>query len=410
MGARRRSRTLRRGAALDWPPMETITIEGLLPALVMLTVSLALLWLLFWLATRALRRWFAAGLEDNAQAGAVEDWAKRLTLFLRRVTAGASLLIAVLIMIYGLGVRGLPQVSWEQVVGWLRGSGLSLLFIAGSAWVLIRAASMLTRALPDALVAERLPYAERMDRRKRVATRGRLARWLFTAVVLGIAGVMILRLIGIDVTPLLAGGAIVSVALGFGAQNLVRDVIAGVFMIVENQLRVGDIASINGKSGVVESIRLRTTTLRSLDGNVHVFQNGLVSDLSNMTMNYSYAVIELGVAYKENVDVVMELLHVIGAELQADSNVGGNLLAPLEVLGVEDFAASAVIIKMRVRTVPGEQWTVARELRRRIKNRFDADGIELPIPHLSVYARAAGKPFEVNVGADEADGAPRQAR
>ncbi|MEO8124217.1 MAG: mechanosensitive ion channel domain-containing protein, partial [Burkholderiales bacterium] len=317
--------------------METISIERLLPELVTLTVALGLLWLLFWLITRALQRWFASRAGDGNQPGAVEAWAARLTLFLRRVTAGASLIIAVLIMVHGLGVRGVPELTWDRIALWVRGSGLPLLFIAGSALVLIRAASIFTKALPDALVPERLAYAERMDRRKQVATRARLGRWLFSAVVLGTAAIMVLRQLGVDTTPLLAGGAIVSVALGFGAQNLVRDIIGGVFMIIENQLRVGDIASINGKSGVVEAIRLRTTTLRSLDGTVHVIQNGLVTDLSNMTMNFSFAVIELGVAYKEDVDTVMDLLRVIGTELQADPVIGAKLLAPLEVLGVEDF-------------------------------------------------------------------------
>ena len=136
---------------------------------------------------------------------------------------------------------------------------------------------------------------------------------------------------------------------------------------------------------------------------MHVIQNGLVTDLSNMTMNFSFAVIELGVAYKEDVDTVMDLLRVIGTELQADPVIGAKLLAPLEVLGVEDFAASAVIIKLRVRTVPGEQWAVARELRRRIKNRFDADGIELPFPHVSVYAGTVSKPFAVDARAVDAE-------
>lgn len=383
--------------------METISIERLLPALLTLTVSLCLLWLLFWLITRALQRWFVSQAGDGDQPSVVEAWAARLTLFLRRVTAGVSLIIALLIMVHGLGVRGVPELSWERIALWVRGSGLPLLFIAGSALVLIRAASIFSKALPDALVPERLPFAERMDKRKQVATRARLGRWLFNAVVLGTAAVMVLRQLGVDTTPLLAGGAIVSVALGFGAQNLVRDIIGGVFMIIENQLRVGDTASINGKTGVVERLRLRTTTLRSLDGTVHVIQNGLVTDLSNMTMNFSFAVIELGVAYKEDVDTVMDLLRVIGTELQSDAAIGAKLLAPLEVLGVEDFAASAVIIKLRMRTVPGDQWAVARELRRRIKKRFDADGIELPFPHLSVYAGAASQPFALAARMTNAD-------
>lgn len=364
--------------------MDSISLQSLLPALVSLTAALALLWLVFWLATRALQRWFVRS-ADGEHPHVLENWAERVTSLLRRITATTSLVIAVIVMLYGVGIRGVPRLTWEEIGVWIRGSGLPLLFILGSALVLVRAAGVVTAGLPNALVPERLPYAERMDRRKRVETRGRLARWTFTTLVLCIAGVMVLKTVGVDVTPLLAGGAIVSVALGFGAQNFVRDIIAGVFMIVENQLRVGDIANINGKGGQVESIRLRTTALRGLDGTVHIFQNGLIKDLSNLTMNFSYYVIDLGVAYKENVDRVMDLLLEIGQELQADPAYAPKILEPLEVLGVDDFAASAVVIKLRIKTVPLEQWKVGRELRRRIKNRFDAEGVELPFPHLSVY-------------------------
>ena len=359
--------------------------------MISLTAALALLWLVFWLATRSLQRWFATGAEGD-QPHVLENWGEQLTRMLRRVTALTSLVIAVIVMLYGVGIRGVPRLTWDVIGTWVHGSGLPLLFILGSALVLIRAAGIVTERLPAALVPERLPYAERMDRRKRVETRGQLARWTFTIIVLCIAGVMFLKTVGVDVTPLLAGGAIVSVALGFGAQSLVRDIIAGIFMIVENQLRVGDIANINGKGGQVESIRLRTTTLRGLDGTVHVFQNGLINDLSNLTMNFSYYVIDLGVAYKENVDRVMDLLREIGRDLRTDHAYAQKILEPLEVLGVDEFAASAVIIKLRIKTVPLEQWVVGRELRRRIKNRFDAEGVELPVRHLSVNFGAAVGP------------------
>lgn len=376
--------------------MDEISLGSILPALVSVTAALALLWLIFWLGTRALQRVLTRRV-DNAQPQLIELWADRLTSGLRRLTAFASLLIAILIMLHGVGIEGVPRLSWNDVVVWVRGEGLPLLFILGSALVLIRAAAIVAKALPDALVPARLPFAERMDRRKRVETRGRLARWTFSAIVLAIAAVMSLKTVGVDVTPLLAGGAIISVALGFGAQNFVRDIIAGVFMIVENQLRVGDIASINGKGGQVESIRLRTTTLRGLDGTVHVFQNGLIKDLSNLTMNFSYYVIDLGVAYKENVDRVMEVLKEIGADLFGDQAYASKILAPLEILGVDEFAASAVVIKVRIKTVPLEQWVVGRELRRRIKNRFDDEGIELPYPHLAVHFGAASRPVELNL-------------
>lgn len=375
--------------------MNTITFENVLPALVSVTATLALLWLSFWTLNRALQRRHLRQ-DGDGESGNLERSVAHLTLLLRRMTDLAALLIATVIMLYGVGIRGLPRLDWNDVAEWMQGAGWPLLFIGGSALVLIRAAGLVTRSLPDLLVPARLSIAARLDRRKRIETHGRLARWTIVAIVLGIAGVMALRTVGVDVTPLLAGGAIASVALGFGAQNLVRDIISGVFMIVENQLRVGDIARINGKSGQVEEINLRTIVLRGLDGTVHIIANGQINDLSNMTKNYSYYVIDLGIAYKENVDRVMDLLREIGVELRADKAWSAKILAPIEILGVDDFAASAVIIKLRIMTVPLEQWAVGRELRRRIKNRFDLEGIELPFPHLSVHFGATSRPFDLN--------------
>jgi small conductance mechanosensitive channel len=371
---------------------DSISFTSVLPALVTLTGALAALWLAFWLAAFGLQRWAQRKAGEDRYTS-LEQWIAQITRLLRRITGFASVVIATLIMLYGVGIRGFPRITWDELAAWISGSGLPLLFIVGSAFVLIRAQSMVTRSLPDILVSARAPLAERLDRRKRVETRGRLARWVMTAVVLAIAGVMTLKALGVDVTPLLTGGAIVSVALGFGAQNLVRDVIAGVFFILEDQIRVGDIATINGKGGQVEAIHLRTISLRGLDGTVHIFPNGSVNELSNMTKSFSYYVIDLGVAYKESVDRVMEVLREIGEELLNDPSYRAKILAPLEILGVDDFAASAVIIKLRIKTVPLDQWSVGRELRRRIKNTFDDAGIELPFPHLSVYFGEASKPF-----------------
>lgn len=370
----------------------SISFTSVLPALVTLTGALAALWLVFWLAAYGLQRWAQrkAGEEHFIR---LERWVEQVTGLLRRVTGFASIVIATLIMLHGVGIRGFPRITWDELAAWISGSGLPILFIVGSAFVLIRAQSMVTKSLPGILVPARAPLAERIDRRKRVETRGRLARWVMTAVVLAIAGVMTLKALGVDVTPLLTGGAIVSVALGFGAQNLVRDVIAGLFFMLEDQIRVGDIVTINGKGGQVEGIHLRTISLRGLDGTVHIFPNGSVNQLSNMTKNFSYYVIDLGVAYKESVDRVMQVLHEIGEGLLHDPGYKTKILGPLEILGVDDFAASAVIIKLRIKTVPLDQWSVGRELRRRIKNTFDDAGIELPFPHLSVYFGEASKPF-----------------
>ena len=380
---------------------QEISFTSLLPALVMVTAALAALWLTFWLVSLGLRRW-ADRIAQNDRYAMLEDRVERIGRLLRRVTSLASIAIATLVMLYGVGIRGVPRFGWDDVADWVNGSGLPLFFILGSALVLLRAQAIVTKSLPDLLVPDRGPLAERLDRRKRVAMQGRLIRWILTAATLAIAGLMTLKTIGIDVTPLLAGGAIVSVALGFGAQNLVRDVIAGLFFILEDQVRVGDIATINGKGGQVEAIHLRTTTLRSVDGTVHIFPNGSITELSNLTKNFSYYVIDLGVAYKESVDRVMQVLRQVGDELHADAAFQEKILAPMEILGVDDFAASAVVIKLRIKTVPLEQWNVGRELRRRIKNRFDECGIELPYPHMTVYVQREDKPSQnAEAGAPE---------
>ncbi len=228
------------------------------------------------------------------------------------------------------------------------------------------------------------------EAQKRAKTIGKIISNAADVIVLGVSAMMILSEFGMNIAPIITGAGIVGLAVGFGAQNLVRDVISGFFIILEDQLRVGDVAKINGVGGTVEAIRLRTTTLRDVQGTVHIFPNGGINSVANMTKEFSYYVIDVGVAYKESVDDVMELLKQIGAELQADPQFAPMILAPLEILGVDDFAQSQVTIKIRIKTLPLQQWAVGRELRRRIKNAFDVNKIEMPFPHLSVYLRDSG--------------------
>ncbi len=381
---------------------EEITFRSLFPALLTMASAICLLWLAAWLFTRAIRRSAEQGTGEYSPN--VEHWAHELTRFARRTAFLLSLVVAVLTMLYGVGIKGFPVLTWKDIAAWLRTTGIPVLFIAGSALILLRALQLLVARLPGFFVPANLPLPERAERTKRVETRGRLFRWTSSAAVLSIAVLMILRKLEVDVTPILAGGAIVTVALGLGAQNYVRDIIGGLFLILEDQVRVGDVVNINGKGGQVESIQLRTITLRDADGTVHIFPNGSISAISNMTKNFSYYVIDLGIAYEENADRVMALIKEIGAELEKDPKYSEKILAPLEMMGVDAFAESAVIIKFRIKTVPLEQWSVGRELRRRIKNTFDAQGIELPYPHISVYTGEATKPFPVTRNGGIRDG------
>ena len=377
---------------------EGTTLRGLLPTMLAVTGVLALMWAGLWVATRAIRRLAARMEEDDKEHIAeIEQWAAQLTRFVRLAIEAVAGVAAVFILVRGLGLRGFPQITWEQVAGWLTGPGLRILFVLGGAFILTRIAHLLIARLPLLVRPAEGSLAEAAEHQKRAATMTRLLRTLTSVVVMSIAVLVVLRELGVDITPILTGGAIGGLAVGFGAQNLVRDVIAGFFLILENQVRLGDVAIINGKGGLVEAIQLRTIVLRDFDGRVHIIPNGAITELSNLTKDYSYYVIDLGVAYKENVDRVMQALGEVGAELAKDPAFAPKILAPLEVVGVDAFGDSAVVLKLRIKTVPREQWTVGRELRRRIKNAFDERGIEIPYPHLSVYFGEASKPFAVEV-------------
>ena len=378
-----------------------LDVKELLPTLAVVAGVLALMWVALRVATRTIRR-MAERLEeeDREHCEEIERWAEQLTRFVRRSIEVVAGIAAVFILLRGLGLSGIRRLEWEQVADWWLGPGLRILLVMVGAFVLSRILHLLLARLPLFVVPREGPLVEVLEREKRANTITRTLRMLTTTVVMSVAVLIALRELGVDITPILTGAGIAGLALGFGAQHLVRDIISGFFLILENQVRVGDVAIINGKGGLVEALRLRTIQLRGLDGTVHVFPNGAITELSNLTKDFSYYVIDVGVAYKENVDRVMEVLREIGEELQREPAYADRILAPLEVLGVDSFADSAVVIKIRIKTVPLQQWNVGRELRRRIKNTFDAQGVEIPFPHLSVYYGEASKPFSVQV-ADE---------
>jgi moderate conductance mechanosensitive channel len=246
--------------------------------------------------------------------------------------------------------------------------------------------------------------------RKRVTTLTGLLRTLAFVTVWAMVVVICLDQLGLDVTPILAGAGIVGLAVGFGAQNLVRDVISGFFLVLENQVRVGDVAVVNGTGGLVESITFRTIVLRDLAGVVHVIPNGTITTLANMTKGWSGYVIDVGVAYREDTDHVVEVMTEVAEDLRKDPRFAPLILEPLEVFGVDDFKESEVTIKARFKTVPIQQWTVGREYRRRLKKAFDARGIEIPFPHRSLYVGAASSPLEILLRRPAASGADADGR
>ena len=343
-------------------------------------------WLVLRIATRAIDR-FAARHKHSAMLEDAAAFAKRLTRFVRSTLWFVSLLVAGVVMLRGLGFRGISRLSAEEFVTWLSGPGLRLLVIATSAYLVARGSHFLIDSLQIFLVSHDASHTDLLERKKRVATLGQLLRVVATLLVVGVAVLMALSLFEVDIRPILTGAGIAGLAVGFGAQNLVRDVIAGFFLILEDQVRLGDVVSINGKSGLVEAIRLRTIALRGHDGTVHVIPNGVINELSNMTKDFSFAVLDIGIPYEENVDAVEDVLRAVAAELRADPVYAGNILEPLEVLGVEAFGESAVVLRVRIKTVPIQQWNIGREFRRRIKLAFETNGIEFPPRPVTVRLR-----------------------
>lgn len=226
-----------------------------------------------------------------------------------------------------------------------------------------------------------------------------------TAVRIGAAfvgGVIVLDQLGINTTPILAGAGIVGLAVGFGSQTLVKDLINGLFILFEESVRVGDWVALGAKNGLVEAVGLRTVRLRDVNGNVHVIPNSSIDTLTNYSKEYSRYVIEVGVAYREDVEEVMAVMRQVGEEMLQDPDFGPDILQPMEVFGVDRFDDSAVIIRARFTTKPLRQWAVKREFNRRIKKTFDEKGIEIPFPHRTIYMgepkEGAPPPVYVQVG------------
>jgi small conductance mechanosensitive channel len=242
---------------------------------------------------------------------------------------------------------------------------------------------------------------------QRVRTLTNVLRTIVVGLIWFVATLTVLGQIGVNIGPILAGAGVVGLAVGFGAQNLVKDLVSGFFLILENQVRVGDVAIINGTGGLVETITFRTIVLRDLSAVVHVFPNGSINTLSNVSKDWSAYVMDVGVAYKEDTDRVVEVMRRVGAELRGDSKFGAAMIDDIEVFGVDQFADSAVIIKGRLKTMPLQQWNVGREYRRRLKKAFDAAGIEIPFPHRTLYMGEASPAFRLAVQDNSGDPAPR---
>jgi small conductance mechanosensitive channel len=288
----------------------------------------------------------------------------------------------------------LQSVSWQTLV--LTSFRILIILLLG--WFLGAVIEKVLKKLERRLIKKGEDDGEPpTESTKRAETLVRLIRQgVYLAIWITI-GLVILQEIGVDIGPILAGAGILGLAVGFGGQNLVRDVISGFFIILENQVRVGDVAIINGTGGLVEKVNFRTIVLRDLAGVVHIFPNGTITTLSNMTQEWSAYVFEIGVAYKENTDVVTRVLEQVLGDLCTDPILGELILEQPEIYGVNKLDDSAVVIKGRIRTKPSRQWQVGREFLRRVKLAFDEQGIEIPFPHSTVYFGEVSKPFDVRL-------------
>ncbi|MGD2279212.1 MAG: mechanosensitive ion channel [Candidatus Omnitrophota bacterium] len=240
----------------------------------------------------------------------------------------------------------------------------------------------------------------------RVKTFNKLINWLGGFIIVGFVVYMVLDTFGMNLAPLLAGAGIVGIAFGFGGQYLIRDLINGLFILLEGQYRIRDVVKIGEHGGLVEDINLRITTLRDLAGRVIIIPNGEVKTVINFTREYSQALFDIGVAYKENVDRVMDVIKQVGAQMREDPYFGKLILDDLEMFGVDDFGSSQVTIKFRIKTLPIKQWEVMREFKRRLKNRFDELDIEIPFPHTTLYMGSGSDNDWLRAFAEKMPGSP----
>lgn len=282
---------------------------------------------------------------------------------------------------------------------WFLTSGVRIVLIIVLTLVLLKVATAATAKL-RALMGRK---EGDIEHEKRSGTLSEVIHWILRVVILATAAFMLLGELGVNLGPVLAAAGVVGLAVGFGAQSLVQDFISGFFILLEDQIRVGDVVQIGDKSGLVEKVNLRMVILRDLAGSVHFIRNGKIDVVTNMTKEYSHYVFDLGVAYRENVDEVIGVLKDIDADMRQDAQFKNDILAPLEVLGVDSFGDNAVVIKARTKTKPIQQWRVGREFNRRIKMKFDELNIEIPFPHRTIYfgKDKAGKSPALNIERDK---------
>jgi small conductance mechanosensitive channel len=258
---------------------------------------------------------------------------------------------------------------------------LRILAILIAAWILAGVLHRLVRIFRER-ISTRIADAEAV---KRATTLSRVIRYFANVLIVLIAGMLVLAELGVSVAPILGAAGVVGIAVGFGAQSLVKDYFTGFFILLENQIRQGDVVDIAGKGGLVEEVTLRFVRLRDYEGNVHYVPNGLITTVTNRSRGFAHAVIDIGIGYGQDIDAAFEVMRRVAGDLKADPQYAPRILADLEIAGVENWSDSAVMLRSRFKVAPLEQWNVRREYLRRLKKAFDEAGIEIPYPHRKLY-------------------------
>jgi moderate conductance mechanosensitive channel len=291
-----------------------------------------------------------------------------------------------------VGARPRTGVPLHAIAEWAFLHGLKVLLIALLAFAMVRTVALLVRRFEHEV--SQGTTVDALERAKRARTLGSLVSRVATIAITTVAVLMTLKEFNIDIAPILTGAGIAGLAVGFGAQTLVRDIISGFFMILEDQVRVGDVAAINGTGGLVEQINLRTIALRDEEGAVHVFPNGAITTLANRSKDFSYYVVTLALPYSEDPDRVVAILRQVGQSLQEDPRYGPFILEPIEIFGVDSFTDWSVHLKLRIKTVPLKQWEVGRELRKRIRKALAQNGVQVPYPALGAATTTPREPTD----------------
>jgi len=345
-----------------------------IPILIVVGVSLVLLKI----TAVITRKVFAFMSKDKADQES-QKLAQTLIKVVRWVLAAVIVGSAVMLLLPRFGVQIGPVL--QLALAWLVGHGVRIAIVLVVTFVALRAAGFLSTKAFALLQKDKTD----VEFQKRAQTLSSVIRWVLRMAIFIIAAVMVLGELGVEIGPIIAAAGVVGLAVGFGAQSLVQDVISGFFILLEDQVRVGDVVQLDGRGGLVEKITLRMTILRDLAGNVHYVRNGKIDVVTNMTKEYSRYVFNIGVAYREDVDEVIRVVKEVDEDLRQDPAFKDDILQPIEVLGLDEFADSAIIIKARTTTKPIQQWRVGREFNRRLKKKFDEGGIEIPFPHLTLY-------------------------